>query len=266
MPRFTSDDADIAYEITGDGPPVVLLHPFPVNRRFWHPAAELLATRYRLIMPDLRAHGESGVGAGPATMEKHALDISRLCDRVGVGRAVFAGVSIGGYILFEFWRRSRERISALIFSDTKAAADTEEARAARLKSAEEVEQSGPVAFADAMIPKLLGETTRTNRPDLVDRARQMMLQTKVAGIAAALRGLAARPDSTSTLKTIAVPTLVLNGSEDTLTGEADAAIIHHGIAGSRLEIVPQAGHYAAFEQHQAAARLLRGFLDGLKDW
>ncbi len=266
MPRFTSDDAEIAYEVMGDGPPVVLLHPFPVSRRFWLPAAELLAARYRLVLPDLRGHGESGAGKGPATMEKHAADIARLCERAGVGRAVFAGVSIGGYVLFEFWRRYRERVSAVIFSDTRAAADTEEARAARLKSAEDVEQSGPVPYIDGLLPKLLGETTLSNRPDLVEGARRMMLHSKVAGIAAALRGLAARPDSTPTLKTINVPVLVLNGSEDTLTGQGDAASLHNGIAGSRLEIIPKAGHYAVFEQHEAAARLIRGFLDGLKGW
>ncbi len=266
MLRFASDDAEIAYEVMGDGPPVVLLHPFPVNRRFWLPTAEMLAARYRLVLPDLRGHGESGAGIGPATMEKHAADLVRLCDRVGVGRAVFAGVSIGGYILFEFWRRSRERISALIFADTRAAADTEEGRSGRLKSAEDVEQRGPIPFIDGMVPKLLGETTRSNRPDLVEAARKMMLQSKVAGIAAVLRGMAERPDSIATLKTINVPALVLNGAEDTLTGEADATVIHHGIAGSRLEIIPQAGHYAAFEQHETAARLVRSFLDGLKSW
>jgi 3-oxoadipate enol-lactonase len=266
VPRFTSDDAEIAYEVMGDGPPLVLLHPFPVNRRFWLPVAELLATRYRLILPDLRGHGESGVGSGPATMEKHAADIARLCDRVGVGRAVFAGVSIGGYILFEFWRRYRDRISAFIFADTRAAADTEEGRAGRLKSAEDVEQRGPAAYIDGLLPKLLGETTRTNRPDLAEAARKMMLQSKVAGIAAVLRGMAERPDSTPSLKTIHVPTLVLNGSEDVLTAEADAAVIHNGVSGSRLEIIPKGGHYAVFEQHEAAARAIRGFLDGLKSW
>ena len=264
--RFSSDDADIFYTVMGEGPPLVLLHPFPANHKVWLPAAELLASRYRLILPDLRGHGQSGAGAGPATMEKHAADVLRLLDASGVGRAVFAGVSIGGYVLFEFWRRHRDRVSGLILCDTRAGADTEEARANRLKAADDVEKQGPVPFIDSMIPKLLGDTARTTRPDLVERARKMMLEMSVAGIAAVQRGMAARPDSTADLKTINVPTLAMVGSEDTLTPLSEAESMQRQIAGSRLQAIPRAGHYAVFEQHEAAGKPIRGFLDGLKGW
>jgi pimeloyl-ACP methyl ester carboxylesterase len=250
----------------GDGPPVVLLHPFPANHKVWLPAAELLAGRYRLILPDLRGHGQSGVGTGPASMEKHAADLLRLLDASGVGKAVFAGVSIGGYVLFEFWRRRRERVSGLILCDTRAGADTEEGRADRLKAADDVEKQGPVAFIDSMIPKLLGDTTRTTRPDLVERARKMMLEMSAAGIAAVQRGMAARPDSVADLKTINVPTLVMVGAEDILTPLSEAESMQRQIAGSRLQTIPRAGHYAVFEQHEAAGKAVRGFLDGLKGW
>ena len=100
--RLSSDDAEFFYTVMGDGPPVVLLHPFPANHKVWLPAAELLADRYRLILPDLRGHGQSSPGAGPATMQKHAADLLRLSDACGVGKAVFVGVSVGGYVLFEF--------------------------------------------------------------------------------------------------------------------------------------------------------------------
>ena len=264
--RFSSDDADIFYTVTGDGPPVVLLHPFPANHRVWLPAAELLAGRYRLILPDLRGHGQSGVGAGPATMETHAADVLRLLETSGVGKAVFAGVSIGGYVLFEFWRRHRERVSGLILCDTRAGADTDEGRTNRLKAADDVEKQGPVPFIDGMIPKLLGDTTRTTRPDLVERARKMMLEMSVAGISAVQRGMAARPDSVADLKTINVPTLVMVGAEDILTSLSEAESMQRQIAGSRLQLIPRAGHYAIFEQHEVAGRGLRGFLDGLKGW
>lgn len=264
--QFISNDAEISYQVMSDGPPVVLLHPFPANHRLWLPAAELFGSRYRLALPDLRGHGDSTPGEGPATMEKHATDLLRLCDRIGIGKAVFAGISIGGYILFEFWRRHRERVSALVLCDTRASADTEEGRAARLKSADDVELHGPIPFIDSMVPKLLGETTRRSRPDLVETARKMMLQMSVAGIAAVQRGMAARPDSTTTLKTINVPTLTLVGEEDTLTTPADAQVMHEGIAGSRMEVIPRAGHYAAFEQYEVAGKAIRGFLDGLRSW
>ena len=105
--RIKSDDAEIVYWILGDGLPVVLLHPFPVHHEFWLPVADVLATRYRVMMPDLRGHGESEVGEGPATMEKHAADIARVMDDANIGRAPLVGVSIGGYALFEFWRKYR---------------------------------------------------------------------------------------------------------------------------------------------------------------
>jgi 3-oxoadipate enol-lactonase len=264
--RFSSDDAEIFYTVMGDGPPVVLLHPFPANHKVWLPAAELLAGRYRLILPDLRGHGQSGVGTGPATMEKHAADLLRLLDASGVGKAVFAGVSIGGYVLFEFWRRHRERVSGLILCDTRAGADTDEGRANRLKAADDVEKQGPVAFIDSMIPKLLGDTTRTTRPDQVERAREMMLEMSAAGIAAVQRGMAARPDSVADLKTINVPTLVMVGNEDILTPLSEAESMQRQIAGSRLHTIPRAGHYAVFEQQEAAGKAIRGFLDGLKGW
>src|ERR1700685_75773 len=110
--HIKSGDAEIQFRVLGTGAPVILLHPFPVNHEFWLPVAQALETKFRLILPDLRGHGDSGVGEGPATMEKPAADLARVMDAAGVGRAPMVGVSIGGYALFEFWRRSRGRIAA----------------------------------------------------------------------------------------------------------------------------------------------------------
>src|SRR5256885_16660841 len=126
--QVKSGDAEIAYRVLGEGSPLVLLHPFPVNHEFWLPVAEALSTRYRIILPDLRGHGDSGVGEGPATMEKHAADIARVMDDAEVGRAHQVGVSIGGYALFEFWKKHRGRVTALGLCNTKAPADSVEAR------------------------------------------------------------------------------------------------------------------------------------------
>ncbi|MDP9262835.1 MAG: alpha/beta hydrolase [Acidobacteriota bacterium] len=262
--RFTSQDAEIHYEILGEGPDLVLLHPFPTNHRFWMGVADMLASRYRMIAYDLRGHGDSTPGSGPATMEKHAADLARLCEVNKVSKAIFAGVSIGGYVLLDFWRRHGERVAALILSDTRATADTEEGRAARLKSAEEVQKNGPATFLEGMVPKLLGQHTRDSRPDVVEGARKMMAKTTGAGIVALQQGMAARPDSVPTLATINVPTLVLVGAEDTLTPPADAELIHQGIAGSRLEVIPLAGHLAIYEQRNSAGKVIREFLDDLK--
>ncbi|MGE5204368.1 MAG: alpha/beta fold hydrolase [Chlamydiota bacterium] len=263
MERIRSGDAEIVYQVMGKGAPVVLLHPFPAHHGFWHSIAERLATRYRVILPDLRGHGDSEAGEGPATMEKHAADLARLCDAADTGRAVFAGVSIGGYILFEFWRRYRPQVRALALSDTRAQADTEEGRANRLKAAEDVLQHGPEPFVDSMLPKLLGESTHQARPDLVQAAKAMMLRMSAEDIAQVQRGMAARLDSVETLKTINVPTLLLVGSEDTLTPLADAELMRQHVPGSQLRVIARAGHYAAFEQSDTTLPLLRQFLDSL---
>jgi len=259
--RIKSGDAEIVYWTLGEGLPVVLLHPFPAHHEFWLCVAESLAARYRVILPDLRGHGESGVGEGPATMERHAADLARVMDDADVGRAPLIGVSIGGYVLFEFWRRHRGRVAALGLCNTKAPADGAEARAARLQAATEVLERGTEPFLETMVPRLLGKTTRETRPDLVDGALRMMRKMSPDDIAEVQRGMAERPDSVVTLKTINVPTLLVTGDEDILTGVNEAELMRQHIAGSELRVVPRAGHYAPWEQPEEAARLLRQFLD-----
>lgn len=261
--RIKSGDAEIVYWSMGDGSPVVLLHPFPVNHEFWLPLAESLATRYRLVMPDLRGHGDSGIGEGPATMEKHAADIARVMDDAGIGRAPLVGVSIGGYALFEFWRKYRGRVAALGLCNTKAGADGPEARTGRLQAANDVLERGTEPFFESMIPKVLAKTTREMRPDLVDGALRMMGKMSPEAVAQVQRGMAARPDSVETLKTINVPTLLVTGDEDAMTGTNEAELMHRHIPGSQLRVIPKAGHYSPWEQPDEASKLLRQFLDGL---
>jgi len=263
MNRVRSGDAEIAYTVQGDGPPLVLLHPFPANHAFWGPATQALTSRYRVVMPDLRGHGESDIGDGAATMEKHASDLTRVLDDAGIGRAVFCGVSIGGYILFEFWRRYRSRVAALALCCTRAQADTPEGRATRVKNAELVLEQGTEWFVDLMISKLLGKTTWETRPDLVSDARNMMLKMSPPAIAQVQQGMADRPDSIATLKSISVPTLLVIGEEDTLAPPADGELMRRHIPGSRITVIPRAGHFAAWEQPAVVGILLRQFVDGI---
>jgi pimeloyl-ACP methyl ester carboxylesterase len=264
--NVTSGDAILFAEEQGSGPALVLLHPFPTNHKFWRPLLPALAARYRVLTPDLRGSGGSSAGEGPATMEKHAADIARLCDAAGIRKAAFVGVSIGGYILLEVWRRYADRVAALVLADTRATADTAEARAGRLKSVGEVQLHGPATFIDGMVPKLLGETTRKNRPDVARAAVALMNESSVAGIAALQQGMAERPDSVPTLITITVPTLVVVGEEDTLTPPKDAEQLHAGIAGSKLVKIAAAGHLSPCEQPEVFGKELRAFLDALPRW
>ncbi len=261
--QIKSGDAEIFYWTLGHGPPVVLLHPFPVNHEFWLPVAEVLATRYRVILPDLRGHGDSGIGEGPASMEKHAEDIAHIMDDADIGRAPLIGVSIGGYALFEFWRKYRGRVAALGLCNTKAQADNAEARATRLQMANDVLERGTEPFFEAQIPRMLAKTTLQSRPDLVDGALRMMRKMSPEDVAQVQRGMAERPDSIDTLKTINVPTLLVTGEEDILTGVNEAEFMRRHIAGSQLRVIPKAGHYSPWEQPEEAGRILRQFLDGL---
>jgi 3-oxoadipate enol-lactonase len=261
MQYLRSDDAEIFYEIRGNGPPVVLLHPFPCHHEFWNPVAAMLDSRYRLILPDLRGHGDSEIGEGPALMQKHAGDIARVLDAAGIGKAAFVGCSIGGYILFEFWRRFRSRVTALALCNTKPQADTAEARANRLKAAAAVLEQGTESFIETMIPKLMGHTTVATRPDLVDGARAMMRKMSAEDISLVQRGMAERPDSVADLKTINLPALIAIGEEDVLSTLADGELMRQNIAGSQLKAIPKAGHYSPWEQPDGVGKILRQFLD-----
>ncbi len=261
MERVRSEDAEIVYEVKGSGPAVVLLHPFPSDHEFWYPVAGAWESRYTLILPDLRGHGDSEAGDGPALMEKHARDVEKVMDAAGVGKALFVGCSIGGYILFEGWRRFRERMTALVLCDTRPQPDTAEARANRLKSAATVLEQGTEAFLEGMIPKLMGATTVRTRPDLVEGALSMMRKMSAEDINQVLRGMAERPDSVGDLKTITVPTLIVIGEEDGLSTPADGEFMRQKIAGSRLMVIPKAGHYAPWEQAEAVGGIFRQFVD-----
>lgn len=261
--RVKSGDADIVYWVLGEGAPVVLLHPFPANHEFWLPVAEPLAMRFRIILPDLRGHGDSGIGEGPATMAKHAADLACMMDDADVGRAPLIGVSIGGYALFEFWRRSRGRVAGLGLCNTKAPADSADARAGRLQAANDVLERGTEPFFETMIPRLVGKTTRENRPDRVDGALRMMRKMSPEDVSQVQRGMAERADSVPTLKTINVPTLLITGEEDILTGVNEAELMRQHISGSEMRVIPKAGHYSPWEQPEAVTKLLREFLEGI---
>jgi 3-oxoadipate enol-lactonase len=264
MPRITSGDTEIFYEVVGSGPPVVLLHPFPACHELWKPAAQALVSHYRVILPDLRGHGESGVGEGPATMEKHAADLARVLDHEEIQRAPFVGVSIGGYILFEFWRKYHARVEGLVLCNTKAQADTPEARTGRLQAAADVMERGTEPFFESMLPKLLGKTTHRTRPDLVEGALRMMRKMSPEGVTLVQRGMAERPDSVEMLKTINVSIVIVTGDEDILTGVAEADLMRQNIPGSQMKVIAKAGHYSPWEQPEEVGKLVRQFLDTVR--
>jgi pimeloyl-ACP methyl ester carboxylesterase len=152
-------------------------------------------------------------------------------------------------------------VSGLVLCDTRPQADTPEARANRLKTASAVLEQGTEPFFEAMILKLIGRTTVAARPDLVEGARAMMRKMSAEDINLVLRGMAERPDSVADLKSIDVPTMIVMGDEDVLSPVADGELMQQNIRGSRLKVIPKAGHYTPWEQPDAVATVLRQFLD-----
>jgi len=256
-----TDDDGLFYEIRGEGPDVVLLHPYPSDHSYWTPMAQHLESRFRLVLPDLRGLGRSAVGESALSMVKLSDDLLRLCDELKIGRAAFVGCSVGGYILFEFWRRSRERVKALVLMDTRAGTDTDEGKAGRLKNADDIMQRGPEWAIEQMMPKLLAPVTMNSRLDVVERAKSTMRHGGAAGMAAMQRAMASRADSTDTLTEINVPTLVLGGEDDAPAPVSELERMARRIRGAELKIVRRAGHFAAFEQPDESGRLVREFLD-----
>ena len=239
---------------------LVLLHAFPLNARMWEGQLALADAGWRVIAPHFRGF-DGDTGDPPATsLEDYAGDVIDLLDALHIKQAVAAGLSMGGYTAFAMLRHAARYVQALVLADTRPEADTSEAIEGRRKMLELVQARGPAAVAEEMLPKLLGETTRRTRPDVVDRVRTLVLSNSAVAVAGAVRAMMTRPDSTPLLSTIHVPVLSLDGDEDTVTPPAIAEQMHGGIAGSELTIIAGAGHLSNLEQPEAFNGALAHFL------
>lgn len=257
------DDIQLAYEDTGLGQPVVLLHGYPFNRSLWTEQVSALSNRYRVITPDLRGLGESDATPGAATMNRMAEDTAALLDRLEISRAVVGGLSMGGYVALAFYKLFRSRVRALVLADTRSQADTEEGKQTRVQQVDKALSEGMAGIADSMLPKLLTPETVSKHPDIVKRVRDMMLKTKPEGAAGALLGMAKREDQTPLLSQIACPTLVLVGREDPITPVQDSEKMHREIAGSRLVVIDNASHVSNLERAEQFNDELVRFLNSL---
>lgn len=238
---------------------VVLLHAFPLNATLWRPQVEAAPAGWRIVTPDLPGFGASRE-APATTMDDMAGAVLRALDGLGIARAVIGGLSMGGYVTLALYRVAPERFSGMILADTRAAADTEQQKAARRKMLEAVRARGPSVVADEMLPKLLGATSHRERPDLPGLVRGMIERNGPDAIAGAVEAMLGRRDSTPLLPSIAVPTLILCGAEDVLTPPPEAEALHRGIAGSRLVMLPAAGHLSNIEAPDAFSGTVNDFL------
>jgi pimeloyl-ACP methyl ester carboxylesterase len=245
----------------GRGTPLVLVHGYPLDHSMWHGQLDGLADICRIIAPDLRGFGASDVTPGTVTMGQMADDIAILLDALKISKPiVFCGLSMGGYVAWQFALKHRSRLAGLILCDTKAAADTPEAAAGRRKTAESVLAEGAAVAADALLPKLFAPATYQQQPQIVEATRRVILQTKPDGISAALGGMAERPDVTALLPKIDVAALVLCGHHDGISPPDEMRQIAAQMPNARFVEIQNAGHMAPLEQPVAVNAAMREFL------
>jgi 3-oxoadipate enol-lactonase len=253
---------DIEYDVSGasPSPTLLLVHGFPHDRTLWAPQMHALSGTYRCVAVDLRGFGESSA-APPCTMDQYADDLAALLDAINVERAVVAGLSMGGYIAFALWRRHAQRVLGFVLTDTRAGADTDMVRARRAEMIALVRAGGVSALPTQLAAAQLGASTRARQPELESTVLAMSRRASADGVIGALEAMMARPDSSSTLSTIAVPTLIIAGAEDILAPPVEAEHMHALVPGSRLELIHGAGHLSNMERPAAFNAIVSAWAD-----
>lgn len=261
---------ELAYIDRGSGVPVLLVHGFPLDHTMWGSQIEALSRDARVLAPDLRGFGQSPLGpldsTGGISMERYADDLAEFLDVLPIGAdqpVIFAGLSMGGYIAWQFVRKYASRLRGLVLLDTRSLADTDEARAGRIKMAENVADWGSGRVAEMMGPKLVAPAAYKSNSKVVTDLRRVVTATSPAAIAAAQRGLAARPDMASFLPKISVPTLIIVGIEDAISPPAEMQAIAAAIPGAEYVVIPNSGHMTTMENPAAVNAVLSRFIAGL---
>lgn len=247
----------------GDGDPLLFVHAFPLDHRVWSNQLEYFSRSFRVIAPDLRGFGQSPAPAREAihTMEQFADDCAAVLEALDCPRPVtLCGLSLGGYIAWQFARKHMGRLRSLVLCDARAAADTPDAAETRLKMARHVLEAGNEAVVRAMLPKVLSPRTVAERPDVVNQVETMMRDGSPSGIAAAQRGMAARPDARELLPRIAVPALVVVGSDDAVSPPAEMREIARQLPAARFEEIEDAGHLSPLENPSEVNAAIEQFL------
>ena len=261
--RLTVNGVSLAVEVRGEGPPILFVHGYPLDRTLWQHQLGAL-TGFRRIAPDLRGLGLSDAPDLGYSMATYADDLAALLDALHADRVVICGLSMGGYIALEFARRYRSRLRGLILMSTRAEADSAEVRKAREAAMQVARERGASAIATQMVTKLFAPGAAESMPQTVERVRQMMEAAPVKGITGALGAMRDRPDSTPTLTELeGLPCLVVVGEQDQVIPPAVGRAMAGAIPGATLSVIPGSGHLPPVEQPIATTRVLTEFLQSL---
>jgi pimeloyl-ACP methyl ester carboxylesterase len=273
---YESSGARLSYREIGAGAPIVFLHPTPLDHQYWMPMVGKLPG-VRAILPDLRGHGASELGrdlpvggfsrvpdAPVLSMAQLATDALALLDHLKLSAAVFAGCSIGGYVLLEVWRRAPQRVRGLVFICSKAQPDAEANLAKRVETILKVRSEGTAGIFDGNAQTLIGATSRERCPEIVGQLRSHMTLTPEA-VVAVQAGLATRPDSVPTIAGIDAPILAICGGKDPGITADEMKAFQAARGGCEFHLLPDAGHFAAYEQPREVVTLVRPWLQQFSD-
>ena len=243
---------------------VLFIHGFPFDHSMWRHQVEALSG-WECVAPDLRGVTDEPPLGDPTdySMASYARDLIALLDQRGIESVVLCGLSMGGYVTFELLRQIPARVRAAILCNTKATADTPDAKWGRDVLAEKARSLGARAVAEELIPKVLGRATRERQPRVVREVTQMMERQPVAGIVGALHALRERPDSTPLLGAIRIPVLVVAGADDQITPAQGMREMANAISGAEFVLIAEAGHLTPLEQPVAVNAPIRAFLKKL---
>jgi 3-oxoadipate enol-lactonase len=251
----------LAYSDRGTGLPLVLIHGFPLCRKMWRPQAESLAkSGCRVITPDLRGFGESGMPSSPGRVDLFADDIVSLLNHLGIDKAVVGGMSMGGYVLLNLLERYPDRVAAPIFIATKAGGDDVAGKARRTELAEACRIHGILPVADAFHNILFAPATMTDCPELVNEVFGWINATDPRGAAAALIAMRDRKDCVPLLGSITQPALVICGDQDQAAPVEHSRVIAEGLPDASLCILHGGGHMVNMEQPEEFNKAILAFL------
>lgn len=246
------------------GPPLVLVHGFPFDRRMWEGQLRGLSGACRMVAYDVRGMGRSPVGDGQYTMELFVDDFFAVVDALGVERVIACGLSMGGYILLRALERDPGRFHGVVLADTRSSADDDEGKLGRASAIRMLREEGSAAYGETVLPRLLGSTTLAEKPEVVETAKAMVRSNDPRGLRGAQLAMLSRTDTTASLPGLGLPVLVLAGEEDALTPPETARAMAARIPGADLEVVPRAGHLSALECPGEFNRHLRAFVERLE--
>lgn len=243
----------------------VLLHAFPIGANLWEPQMRAIPAGWRLITPDLRGFGGSTDtdSISALSMADFADDIVDLLEELGIPRAVIGGCSLGGYVALALYSTRPDLFEGLVIANSRAGADSPEARANRRNMLALVDREGPSGVAREMMPKLIGKTSKESNPSVEATIRRLIKQQSPIAIRGAIHRMMHRPDSTPLLAQVSVPTLVITGEEDEMIPVDESRRMASAIPGAKLVVIPGAGHLANMEQPDAFNNALNTFLTTL---